>query len=264
MSETWDWTLAARRHPQGREILRQLGRASIDFELIEAGDRILVACSGGKDSYTLLWAMERVRQRVPFTFEIVPLNIDMGFGQFEQAVIGDYIRNQGLDVELVQENAGMVIEKKIGQQGNACWLCARLRRGILYTQAKRLNCNKIALGHHADDSIETLLINQFFAGRIKAMPPKLRTDDGSLLVIRPLIYCYEATIRQFAADMKFPLVGCNCAYGSGLDDGQRLETKKLIEELSQRIPDLRSHLLASLTHVVPDHLMDRDLFDFKL
>ena len=249
---------------EAREILRQVHRASLDFAMIEPGDRILVACSGGKDSYALAWVMERIRREMPFEFEIVALNIDMGFGGgFRQDVVGEYLKAQDLRVELVTENAGEVCAAKLKPEENPCWMCARLRRGILYTQAKRLGCNKLALGHHADDLIETLLMNEFFTGQIKAMPPRLKSDDGELIVIRPLAYVFEATLIAFARQMRFPVVGCNCPHGCQLMVSERHEIKKLLNQLSVRLPNMKTNLLASLTRVRPSHLMDKKLYDFK-
>lgn len=245
----------------GREILRLASRASIDFGLIEPGDRILAAVSGGKDSSTLAWALNEIRRRVPFSFEFSAVNVDMGFGGFDQETVGSFLEAQGLKVELVREKAGDICRSKLGEDGGVCWLCARLRRGILYARASKLGFNKIALGHHADDCIETLLMNQFFSGQIKAMPPKLFADNGRNVVIRPLIYVFEKTIADFAREMRFPIVYCNCPYAADLTRGQRSETKRLLDELSRRIPDVKNNILASLTRVRPSHLMDRDLVE---
>lgn len=262
LSDSNNWKIQAKKSLEGREILRQVGRASKDFGLIEPDDRILVACSGGKDSYTLLWSLTEIQRRVPFKFELIAINIDMGFGGFHQEPVGEFLNTMAVAVELVAEKAGDICRAKLGPEGNACWLCARLRRGVLYTQARRLGCNKLALGHHADDIVETLMINMFFAGQLKAMPPRLRIDEGDLLVIRPLAYVYEDSIRHLAKRSGFPIVDCNCSYGCTLSMGQRAETKRLLTDLSERIPDLKSHLLAALTNVRPSHLLDRKLYSF--
>ena len=256
------WNGSYKLSKEGREILRLAGRVSRDFKLIEPGDRILVACSGGKDSTTLAWALTQIRRRVPFGMELFAINLDMGFGDSGQRIVGDFLRSQGLGVELIEGDAGKIGLRKFGLDGRACWFCARLRRGILYSQARRLGCNKLALGHHADDLIETLLINQFFSGQLKAMPPRLRTNDGSLIVIRPLSYVFEATITAFARQMRFPIIDCDCPYERSLSHSERNAAKKLLSGLSERIPDVKNSLLASLTHIKPSHLMDRRLYGF--
>ncbi len=259
----FSWSQFHRRSREAKEILRMVGRTSQNFGLIRPGDRILVACSGGKDSYTLAWALAQTQKRVPFSFELIALNIDQGFGAYDQETVVDFLTFQGLTVEGVRENTGMICRAKVGKDGNACWLCARLRRGILYSHARRLGCNKVALGHHADDLIETLLINQFFAGQIKSMPPWLRINEGDLEVIRPLARVPERTISAFAASLHFPIVPCSCPYDGNLVLSERAQVKSLLSELQQRIPDIKSNLLASLTRVRPSHLLDRTLFEFS-
>jgi len=255
------WTHALDRLPEAKAILRLVSKASLDYALIEPNDNILVACSGGKDSYALAWALWQSRKRLPFHFDFTCVNIDQGFGGFKQDVVGDYLKRQGAPVQLVQSNAGEVCRVKFPAGEDVCWMCARLRRGVLYTTAKRLGCNKLALGHHADDTIETLFLNLFYTSQLKAMPPRLVTEDKALVVIRPLIYVYEETTRDFARKMGMPIVDCDCEHKEHLGDSRRLMVKQLIGELSARVPELRNHLLASLGRVRLSHLLDRRRLD---
>ncbi len=256
------WSGAGWKSREGKEILRQTGRASRDFGLIEPDDRILVAVSGGKDSFSLAWALSRIHLRAPFPFSLEFVTVDPGFEGFEGGKVVEFLQNQGLPADLLKENIATVCRTKFGADGDACWLCARLRRGSLYEQARRRGCNKLALGHHADDIIETALINQFFTGQLKAMPPKLRSDDGSVVVIRPLAYLFEDTLGAFARHMGFFLADCHCPYKSKRDESERALAKQLLLDLEKRIPDVKTNLLASLTRVRPSHLLDRTLFDF--
>jgi len=254
--------IVAERSREARKILKVIGKASIDYNLIEPGDKILVACSGGKDSYTLLWALNKIRQRVPFSFEIIPINIDPGFGGFKQETIGKVIKSLGFEPQLAKEYIGDICRHKISEGDNACWMCARLRRGALYSHAKKLGCNKLALGHHANDSIETLMLNLFYSSQIKAMPPRLRTNDGEMVVIRPMIYVYEETIISFAKKMAFETVNCDCPHSDHESSSQREVVKQMLDKLSDTVPDLQEHLLSSLKRVRPSHLLDKDLFSF--
>jgi tRNA 2-thiocytidine biosynthesis protein TtcA len=260
--DTPAWNKSDSISREAKEILRHAGRASRDFSLIEPGDHILVACSGGKDSYTLAWALHRIQARAPFEFRLTCLNLDPGFGDYEQQIVGDYLSSQGAEVVLEKGLSGTVCEAKMSPEDNPCWLCARMRRGVLYTKAKQLGCNKIALGHHADDSVETLLINMLYASQIKGMPPRLLNDEGSMMVIRPLIYLKESTIRAFSQQMRMPVVGCGCPHERYALDSKRAAIKALIADLDTRIPDVREHLLAAMTRVKPSHLLDKELYDF--
>jgi len=256
------WKSPPSRFREGKRIARLMGRASRDFCQIEPGDRILIAVSGGKDSYTLAWGLKQIEAQVPFDIELIAFNIDPGFGGFQQQTVSDCLKIMGHRVETVVENSGSICDDKIKEGESACWLCARLRRGVLYSQARRLGCNKIALGHHADDIVETLFLNQMWAGQLKAMPPWLLNDEKDLIVIRPLAYVWEKTIIEFAANMQFPIVSCNCPYESGLTDSRREYVKNLLNDLSKTVPDVKEHVLASLTRVRPSHLLDRDLYPF--
>lgn len=237
-------------------LLRLLKRASVEHKILEPDDHVLVAMSGGKDSYALAYALWRVQRDLPFKIRLSFINIDMGFGGgFKQESIRDYLAFQGHELISVRENAGEVCAAKIPENESPCWLCARLRRGILYTRARALGVNKLALGHHADDLIETLFLNACFAGQLKGMPPKFLSDDRSVTVIRPFAYAWEDTIRTFAAQMGFPIIGCACGVACDLIPTRRKEAKRLIAALAASIPDVKQNLLVSMKSPRLGHLL---------
>lgn len=251
-----------RRQDLGRlekKLLGECGRCNKDFDLISEGDRILVGVSGGKDSYTLLHLLRKMRERAPVRFDIVAMTLDQGHPGFEVQVIQDYMDREGVEFRLVTQDTYSIVLEKTEPGKTFCSLCSRLRRGIIYRVAGELGCNKIALGHHRDDAIETLLLNLFYAGQLKAMPPWLRTDSGRFEVIRPLSYSAESTIAQFAALMEFPILPCNlCGSQEGL---HRQKMKALLAQLSSENPNVAGNLFAALGNVVPGHLLDRDLVE---
>jgi tRNA 2-thiocytidine biosynthesis protein TtcA len=231
-----------------RRLERRLGQAIGDFELIEPGDRILVGVSGGKDSWVLLHLLRGLQGRAPVRFELVALNVDQGFAGFRADLIEDYLAREGYPFEMRSARINLTVKEKIEPGETFCSLCARLRRGALYKYADQLGCNKIALGHHADDFIETLLLNQFFNGQIKAMHPRLRAQNGRHTVIRPLVYVWEAEIVDYARAMAFPVVCCACP---GCKDPtlQRHRVKALLRELERVHPGLKRSLLGALSRV---------------
>jgi len=241
-----------------RRLLREMARASHAFRLIEPGDRIAVAVSGGKDSHALLHLLHRLLRKAPFDFEVVALTLDQGQPGFRADELVSYFEARGYPYRLLSEDTYSLVKAKIPPGKSYCALCSRLRRGILYNAAVELGATKLALGHHADDAIETLLLNLFFAGQLKSMPPLLRADDGRNVVIRPLIYCWERDLADYARMLEFPLVPCG-ACGTQ-PDLERPRIKALLEELSRRNPHIRAHLLAALGNVRPTHLMDRRLW----
>lgn len=252
-----------------KRILREVGRAIGDYLLIEEGDRVAVAISGGKDSWTMLEILERLRQRAPVHFSLVCVHVDQGFKDFRYDLVTDYLASHGFEYKVYHSNSYQMIEEKIEPGATYCSFCARIRRGVLYRAAKELECNKIALGHHADDAIETLLLNIFFQGRMAAMPPKLRADDGESIVIRPLIYVAEKDLATYAYQIdpatekpKFPIVCCNCPV-CGDDSLKRRRIKKLLVGLEREYPMVKKSLLGALGNVHASHLMDRDLFGFE-
>lgn len=242
-----------------RRILRQVGRAIEDFGLIESGDRILVAMSGGKDSYALLAILDLLRARAPVQFELVPWHLDQGQPGYDGEPLRRYLEARGGEFHIEHQDTYSIVISKLDPGSTYCSLCSRLRRGLVYGAAERLSCNKIALGHHGDDAIETLLLNFIFTGQLKAMPPWLQSDDGKNRVIRPLIYSFEADTTAFAKERSFPILPCNlCGSQENL---QRKMVKQLIDGLSVRHPRTRHSMLAALTRTRPTHLLDRRLWD---
>jgi tRNA 2-thiocytidine biosynthesis protein TtcA len=243
-----------RRERLEKQLLGHVGRAIHDWKLIEDGDRLMVGMSGGKDSYALMWLLGRMQKRAPVKFELVGVNLDQGHPGFTQHVIHDWLVANGFASKMLSEDTYSIVKEKIPEGKTYCPLCSRLRRGILYDAAVDLGCNKIALGHHRDDAIETLMLNLFFAGQLKAMPARLHSDDGRNVVVRPLIYCREEELTEFAQLMQFPILPCDlCGSQENL---QRQEIKKLLASLEAQHPNLKASLANALTNVRPTHLLD--------
>lgn len=238
-------------------LLAQLAKASVDFDLIEPGDRVMACISGGKDSFAMLHLLGLLQRKVPFDLEIIAVNLDQGHPGFPAAQLEAYLRAQGHPVEMLRQDTYRIVQEKIPAGKTFCSLCSRLRRGILYRAAGELGCTKIALGHHRDDMIETLMLNLLFSGQLKSMPPRLRSDDGRNVVIRPLAYCREAEIAAFAEEQAFPIIPCDlCGSQEHL---QRKRVKRLIAELAAENDKVPGNMFAALQNVVPSHLMDRSL-----
>jgi len=238
-----------------KRLLGQLGQASKDHALIEPGDHILVAISGGKDSYTLLDLLRQVQRRAPFEFTYIAVNIDQGHPGYPRHVLEDYLAREGHPHEFVIEDTYSIVKEKVPEGKTYCSLCSRLRRGILYTTARRLGANKIALGHHRDDLTVTLLLNLFYAGQIKAMPPRLLSDDGDNIVIRPLCYSAEDDIAEYARLRQFPILPCDLC--GSQDNLKRQRVKRLIAELHAENPNVRGNLFAALGNVRTSHLLSK-------
>ena len=241
-----------------QHIKRQAGQAIGDFDLIAEGDRIAVGISGGKDSYVLLYILEALRKKAPVKFELIPINIDPGFPGYHTAVIKEYLQEQKFNYVMAKNNSYQIIEEKLRPGSSYCAFCARLRRGTLYAQAERFQCNKIALGHHLDDFIETLLLNQFYCGTLAAMNAKYISKDHKHMVIRPLVYVEERIIQEFSSRKKFPIVCCSCPVAEA-DNQKRQQMKQLIKELSQDIPEIRNSLISAIGNVQTNHLIDQQL-----
>lgn len=243
-----------------KKLRRQTGRAVVDYAMIEAGDRVMVCVSGGKDSYAMLDLLLSLQHNAPVDFELVAVNLDQKQPGFPETVLPEYLAKLGVPYHIVEEDTYSVVRELTPEGKTTCPVCSRLRRGILYSFAQKIGASKIALGHHRDDVVETLFLNMFFGGRLKAMPPKLKSDDGKNVVIRPLYYCRERDVERWAEHRGYPIIPCDlCGSQENL---QRQVIKKMLRQWDVAQPGRVDNIARSLRHVVPSHLGDEQLFDF--
>lgn len=244
-----------------KRLRRQVGSAIMDYEMIEEGDRVMVCLSGGKDSYALLDLLLKLKEKAPVNFEVFAVNLDQKQPGFPEEILPNYLTSIGVPFEIIEQDTYSVVKRVIPEGKTTCSLCSRLRRGVLYQYAKDHGFNKIALGHHRDDMVETLFMNMFFGGTMKAMPPKLRSDDGDNILIRPLAYCEEKDLIKYAEMQQFPIIPCNlCGSQDGL---QRQTTKSMLAEWEAKYPGRMDSIFRAMRNVKPSQLADPTLFDFN-
>ena len=244
-----------------KRLERNVGKAIADYNMIENGDTVLVCISGGKDSYAMLSILMALRERAPVDFRLIAMNLDQKQPGFPADVLPAYLAGLGVEHLIVEQDTYSIVKEKIPEGKTTCSLCSRLRRGVIYRTAKELGANKIALGHHRDDIVHTLFLNLLFGGKLKAMPPKLLTDDGAHVVIRPLAYCAESDIAKFARGMAYPIIPCNlCGSQNNL---QRQKIREMMADWDRRYPGRTESVFSALQNIVPSHLADNVFFDFK-
>jgi len=244
-----------------KRLHRQVGQAIADFNMIEAGDKVMVCLSGGKDSYGLLDILLSLRQRAPVPFDIVAVNLDQKQPGFPEEVLPAYLRSRDVPFHIEAQDTYSVVKRLVPEGSTMCSLCSRLRRGVLYRIAGELGATKIALGHHRDDMVVTLLMNMFFGSRMKGMPPKLVSDDGRHVVIRPLAYVAESDLARWAAHREFPIIPCTLC--GSQDNLQRVQVKKMIHEWERQYPGRIDSMFSAMGKIVPSHMMDRKLYPFE-
>ena len=248
-------------HKLEKRLCRQMGQAISDFNMIEAGDRIMVCMSGGKDSYGMLDILLKMQARAPVDFTLVAVNLDQKQPGFPDHILPAYLKELGIEFHIETQDTYSIVKDKIPEGKTMCSLCSRLRRGILYRVARELGCNKLALGHHRDDMLQTFFLNMFFGGKLKGMPPKLVSDNGEFMVIRPLAYVAETDLQRWATHRQFPIIPCTlCGSQENL---QRQVVGNMLRDWQKKHPGRIENMFAALQNVVPSHLMDHQLHDFK-
>ncbi len=248
-------------HKLEKRLCRQVGEAIVDYNMIEEGDKVMVCMSGGKDSYAMLDILLKMQARAPISFELIAVNLDQKQPGFPADVLPKYLTQLGVKFRIETQDTYSIVKEKVPEGKTMCSLCSRLRRGILYRVAGELGCNKIALGHHRDDILQTFFLNMFFGGKLKSMPPKLVSDGGDHMVIRPLAYVAEKDLVRWAAYRQFPIIPCTlCGSQDGL---QRQVVGKMLREWEKKFPGRIENMFAALQNVVPSHLLDHSKFDFK-
>ncbi len=248
-------------HKLEKRLCREVGRAIVDFNMIEEGDKVMVCMSGGKDSYTMLDILIKLQKRAPIHFDLVAVNLDQKQPGFPEHVLPEYLATTGVPFHIENQDTYSIVKRVVPEGKTTCGLCSRLRRGILYRVADELGCTKIALGHHRDDILQTMLLNMFFGGKLKSMPPKLVSDDGRHVVIRPLAYVPEKDTARWAQQQQFPIIPCNlCGSQENL---QRQVVGEMLRDWDKRFPGRIENMFNALQNVVPSHLLDGTLHDFK-
>lgn len=255
-----DLKIERETHKLEKRLCREVGRAVVQYNMIEEGDRVMVCMSGGKDSYTLLDILQKLQRRAPIHFELIAVNLDQKQPGFPEHVLPDYLKSAGVPFHIENEDTYSVVKRLIPEGKTTCSLCSRLRRGILYRVADELGATKIALGHHRDDILQTLLLNMFFGGKLKSMPAKLVSDDGRHVVIRPLAFVPEKDTARWAAHRDFPIIPCNlCGSQENL---QRKQVGEMLREWEKKFPGRVENMFNALQNIVPSHLLDGTLHDF--
>jgi tRNA 2-thiocytidine biosynthesis protein TtcA len=239
-------------------IVRKMGKAIAEWRLLSPGDRVMVCCSGGKDSYALLDALLLWRRTAPIAVDVFAVNLDQGWPAYDTARIEAHLKTRGCEYHMLRAGIAPIVEEKLAPDATPCSLCSRLRRGVLYSAARELGATLIALGHHLDDLVETLLLNLFYSGQLKAMPPKLVSEDGRNVVIRPFAYVEERDLIAYAAEQRYPTVRCSCPT-CGLPDQKRQVVKRMLAAMEEEHPGLKTQMLAALRNVRASHLLDRGL-----
>ena len=248
-------------HKLEKRLCRQVGQAIVDYNMIEEGDRVMVCMSGGKDSYGMLDILLKMQQRAPINFGIVAVNLDQKQPGFPDHILPEYLQSLGVEFHIETQDTYSIVKKNIPEGKTMCSLCSRLRRGILYNVARKLGCNKLALGHHRDDMLQTFFLNMFFGGKLKGMPPKLTSDNGEFVVIRPLAYVAEKDLIRWAAHRQFPIIPCSlCGSQTNL---QRVQIGNMLRDWEKQYPGRAETMFTALQNVVPSHLMDHQQHDFK-
>ncbi len=254
-------TVERETHKLEKRLCRETGKAIVQYNMIEDGDKVMVCMSGGKDSYTLLDILLKLKARAPIHFDLVAVNLDQKQPGFPEHVLPDYLKTTGVPFHIENEDTYSIVKRLIPEGKTTCSLCSRLRRGILYRVADELGATKIALGHHRDDIVQTLLLNMFFGGKLKSMPPKLVSDDGKHVVIRPLAFVAEKDAARWAQHRQFPIIPCNlCGSQENL---QRKQIGEMLRDWEKRFPGRIENMANALQNVVPSHLLDGALYDFK-
>lgn len=244
-----------------RGLRRSVWKVQEEFSVVEEGDKILVCLSGGKDSYTMLDMLVNIKQANKINFQLIAVNLDQKQPDFPEHILPEFLENYGIPFKILEKNTYKIVQEKLGENKTMCSLCSRLRRGTIYEYAKSIGANKIALGHHREDVLETFFLNLFFGGKLEAMPPKYETDNKQLTVIRPLIYCSEAQIHEYAELREFPIIPCNlCGSQPKL---QRQIIKGMLNEWENKYPDRKEIIMTSLKNIHHSHLLDKKAFNFQ-